>query len=403
MQHTFRRWLVALALVLPTLAILGGFPAHAASFRLPTDVRNPCAAATRGHATCGALAVEGRTDARPATAAAPAGFAPADLRGAYGLPDSTSLGDGETVAVVTAYDDPDAASDLATYRSQYSLPACGSGCFSKVNQTGGTTYPGTSAGWSAAVAQSLDMISAICPQCHLLLVEATSTAITDLGTAEDQAVTLGASFVDNDWFTPESTLGASEPSYDTAYFDHPGVAITAPAGNSGYGVSYPAASPDVTAVGGTTLTSDSGVTRGWTETAWDGSGSGCSEYEAKPAWQTDTGCSNRTLNDTAAVADPNTPIAYYDTPTAGGWGQGGGTDVSAAIVAAAYALAGTPAPGSNPASYLYDHPGSNMFDVTSGSNGTCSPSTTWKQTVPSRPDAHDGRRHVSLAWVVRKS
>jgi hypothetical protein len=387
---TFPRWLTVAALVSPAVAALAltGPAAQAAAhagYRLPAGVADPCAAPASGHATCAALAATaqgggplGRRGAlghgiRP-DASPPPGFSPANLRSAYSLPDSTSLGDGETVAVVTAYDDPDAASDLATYRSEYSLPACtaASGCFTKVNQTGGTTYPGTSAGWSAAVAQSLDMISAVCPQCHLLLVEANSTAITDLGTAENEAVTLGASFVDNDWFTPESTLGASEPSYDTEYFDHPGVAITGPAGNSGYGVNYPAASPDVTAVGGTTLTTDSGVTRGYNETAWSGSGSGCSEYEAKPAWQTDTGCSDRTLNDTAAVADPNTPIAYYDTPTAGGWGEGGGTDVSAAIVAAAYALAGTPAPGSNPASYLYQHPDA-LYAITSGSNGTCSP------------------------------
>jgi hypothetical protein len=297
------------------------------------------------------------------------------LQSAYNLPKTTSLGNAETVAVVTAYDDPDAESDLGTYRSQYGLSACttANGCFKKVNQTGGTTYPGTSAGWSAADAQSLDMISAICPSCHLLLVEANSTAISDLGTAENEAVTLGALFVDNDWLTPEATLGSSETSYDSQYFDHPGIAITAPSGNTGYGVNYPAASQYVTAVGGTTLTKDTSVPRGWTETAWSGSGSGCSAYEPKPAWQTDTGCSDRTLNDTAAVADPSTPVAYYDTPTAGGWAEGGGTDVSAAIVAAEYALAGPPAPGTYPASYLYGTPGA-LYAITSGSNGTCSPS-----------------------------
>jgi hypothetical protein len=372
MHRTFRRWLVALALVLPTFAVLGGSPAHAATFRLPADVRNPCAASARGHATCGALAVARGADVRPDVT--PSGFAPTDLRSAYGLPVTAGLGQGETVAVVTAYDDPDAETDLGTYRTQYGLAACttANGCFKKVNQTGGTTYPSTSAGWSAATAQSLDMISAICPSCHLLLVEANSTAITDLGTAENEAVSLGAGFVDNDWFTPEAGLGASETSYDAQYFNHPGVAITAPAGNSGYGVNYPAASPDVTAVGGTTLTKTGGSGRGWTETTWTGSGSGCSAYEPKPAWQTDTGCSDRTLNDTAAVADPNTPVAYYDTPTAGGWGEGGGTDVAAAIVAAAYALGGPPAAGTNPASYVYDHPGA-LYGVTSGSNGTCSP------------------------------
>ena len=244
------RWLAALAVapVLTALA-LGGTPAqalshqpggHRAAYRLPAGVTDPCAAATPRHATCAALAGtslrRGRgAPAKPATSTIPAGYAPSDLQSAYNLPKTTSLGDAETVAVVTAYDDPDAESDLGTYRSQYGLSACttANGCFKKVNQTGGTTYPGTSAGWSAADAQSLDMISAICPSCHLLLVEANSTAISDLGTAENEAVTLGALFIDNDWLTPEATLGSSETSYDSQYFDHPGVAITAPSGNTG--------------------------------------------------------------------------------------------------------------------------------------------------------------------------
>ena len=389
-----RRWLAALAAVSATLTAvaLGGAPAEAASrstaqasarphhsYRLPAGVQNPCAAPTPRHATCAALAGPSTRQprgggAQPA-ASTPAGYAPSDLQSAYNLPKSSSLGNGETVAVVTAYDDPTAETDMGTYRTQYGISACttANGCFKKVNQTGGTTYPGTSAGWPAADAQSLDMISALCPACHILLVEANSTAITDLGTAENEAATLGAEFIDNDWFTPEASFGASETSYDTQYFDHPGVAITAPAGNAGYGVNYPAASQYVTAVGGTTLTKDTSVARGWTETAWSGSGSGCSAYEPKPAWQQDTGCSDRTLNDTAAVADPGTPVAYYDSQGSGGWAEGGGTDVASAVVAATYALAGPPAPGTYPASYLYGTPGARNA-ITSGSNGTCSPS-----------------------------
>lgn len=244
----------------------------------------------------------------PATTT-PSGYSPSDLRTAYAFPSVTG-GPVRTVAVVTAYDDPDAASDLAAYRSQYALSSCtvANGCFKQVSQTGTGSLPPAEAGWSAAVAESVDMISAICPACHILVVEADSAAIADLGTAENEAVTLGAKFVDNDWSIPES---AGETSYDTEYFDHPGVAITAPAGDSGYGVSYPAASPDVTAVGGTTLTKDSSVTRKYDETAWADSGSGCSAYEPKPSWQADTGCNQRTDNDLAAVADPSTPVAYY--------------------------------------------------------------------------------------------
>ncbi len=294
--------------------------------------------------------------------------------------------------MVTAYGDEyngvqEAASDLAKYRSNFGLPPCtvADGCFKQVNQTGSTTdLPGASAGWSPALSISMDMISAICPNCHILVVEANSSAVSDLGIAENEAVALGADFVDNDWGIPEADLGSSETSYDSA-FDHPGVAITAPVGNGGYGdIDYPAASQYVTAVGGTTLTADSGTTRGYTEIASEYSASGCSAYEPKPSWQADTGCANRMLNDLAADSDPATPVAYYDTPTEGTWGTGSGTAVAAAIVAASYALAGTPAPGTYPASYPYTSPGGSytspgnayaypdgLNNITSGSDGTC--------------------------------
>jgi hypothetical protein len=311
-------------------------------------------------------------------ASLPPGLGPLSLRYAYGLDFSALTGGvGQTVAVVTEYGDSTAESDMTAYRSAYSLPACGSGCFSVVDENGGTNYPPPGpAGWSLATAQSLDVISAICPGCHILLVEAGGTAnpgIDDLGAAENTAVSLGAKFVTNTWFTPEATFGNSESTYDSEYFDHPGVVITAPDGNgAGYGTNYPAASPDVIAVGGTTLTAASGTARGWTETAWSGTGSGCSPYEAKPSWQTDTGCTTRMLNDVAAVADPtNSPAAFFDT-SSGGWVEGGGNDVASALVAAAFALAGTPAPGSNPASYLYAHDRAQLVsDITSGSGGAC--------------------------------
>jgi hypothetical protein len=370
-----------------TLAGAFAFPAAAMAQPAPVPARSQaaqaagpqgCPAPAVGQVGCAAAVAPGGTAIREATLQAadtlPTGYGPLDLRYAYGLSfASVTGGVGQTVAVVTAYDDATAATDMATYRSEYSIPPCGSGCFTKVNETGGTSYPAAGpAGWSLATAESLDMISAVCPNCHILLVEASSTAITDLGTAENEAVTLGANFVTNTWFTPEATYGTSEPGYDADYFNHPGVAITAPDGNGGgYGTYYPAASPDVIAVGGTTLTQDSSTARGWTETAWSGSGSGCSPYEAKPSWQTDTGCSTRTLNDTAAVADPNTPVAFYDT-NSGGWVATGGNGVPAAIIAAAYALAGTPAAGSYPASYLYAHT-SLVNDITSGSDGTCTP------------------------------
>jgi hypothetical protein len=292
---------------------------------------------------------------------------PTNLASAYDLP--TGMGGSSTVAVVTAYDDPDAESDLATYRTEYGLAACNTnnGCFRKVNQTGGTTYPTEVSAWSPETSESLDAISAVCPNCNIILVEANSEGISDLGTAENEAVTLGAKFIDNTWGAPEAEIGSIETTYDSEYFNHPGVAITAPSGNNGYGtIEYPAASQYVTAVGGTVLTSGTSGNRSWTETVWSNSGSGCSLYEPKPSWQTDTGCAGRTLNDVAAA----TNIAYFDTPTVGGWGTGASTVVSAAIIAATYALAGTPAPGSYPASYMYSHEAA-FWSVT-GTNGTCS-------------------------------
>jgi subtilase family serine protease len=324
-------------------------------------ITSPTAGTRRaGHAA-------GRAQASPDTIPSGYGYVPSQLQSAYGLP-STSAGSGQTVAIVSAYDDPDAASDLAAYRTDAGLPPCGTGtgitgsaCFQKVNQTGGTSYPGPGAGWSADDAESMDIISAVCPNCHILLVEATGDDVADLGTADSEAATLGAKFIDNDWFTSESGLGGktAEQADDSAYFDHPGVAITAPSGNSGFsgGVNYPAASQYVIAVGGTTLAFSTTGVRGWTETAFSGSGSGCSAYEPKPSWQTDTACSDRTLDDLAAVADPADPIAVYDTPTFGGWGSASGTAASSALVAAAYALAGTPAANTSPASYPYENPG----------------------------------------------
>jgi hypothetical protein len=306
----------------------------------------------------------------------PSGYGPSDLQSAYDLP-SASAGSGATVAIVDAGDDPTAESDLATYRSQYGLPACttANGCLEKVNQEGQQgNYPPSSSDWPVEESLDIDMVSAICPNCNILLVEADSASTSDLFAAEDEAVALGAKYVSNSWATPEY---AGETAGDSD-FDHPGVAITAAAGDDGYQVNYPAASQYVTSVGGTTLTQDSSVSRGWTETVWgsasggEGTGSGCSAYEPKPAWQSGTGCANRTVADVSAVANPGTGVAIYDTTGEGGWLEVGGTSVATPVIASVYALAGTPAAGSYPAQYPYTDP-SALNDVTSGANGTCTP------------------------------
>jgi subtilase family serine protease len=307
-------------------------------------------------------------------AVAVSGYGPSDLDSAYSVP--TTLGSGKTVAIVDAYDDPNAASDLSTYRSNFGLPACttGNGCFKKVNQSGATSpLPAANAGWASEIMLDLEMVSAICPTCHILLVEASSPTTANLGTAVNTAVAQGAVAVSNSYGGSESS---SETSYDNSYYKHPGVAIVASSGDSGYTREYPAASQYVTAVGGTALTRASNA-RGWTESVWstsstEGAGSGCSAYEPKPSFQTDTGCARRTIADVSAVADPATGVAVYDSYGSGGWTVFGGTSVASPIIGAMYALATSPAPSAFPNSYPYADP-SALWDVTTGHTASCSP------------------------------
>jgi hypothetical protein len=359
-------------------AIAPAAPAAAASSPVAQAHAAPssaavCGPAAPGFARCLSLV---RTDiaAVPSSQvtplATPSGFGPASLQSAYNLGAWESGGAGRTVAVVDAYDQPNAESDLAAYRLQFGLPACttANGCFRKVNQSGGTSYPRANSGWGLEISLDLQMVSAICPKCHILLVEASSASFSNLGAAVNRAVTMGAVAVSNSYAGGDSS---GDSTLDSAYYNHPGVAITASSGDGGYGVGYPASSRYVVAVGGTTLNPASGG-RGWTESAWSGAGSGCSAYESKPSWQADTGCAGRTVADVSAVADPNTGVAVYDSYGYGGWLVVGGTSASSPIIASTFALAGTPASGSYPASSLYANPGS-LYDVVGGSNGSCSP------------------------------
>ena len=312
-------------------------------------------------------------------------YTPAGLREAYGLP-SESAGTGQTVGIVDAFDDPNAESDLAKYRSHFGLPPCtaANGCFRKVNQSGGSTYPATNAQWAVEISLDLDMVSAVCPNCHILLVEATSNGDIELGEAEDEAVALGATELSDSW-------GGREFFYEAeynSYFNHPGVPIAVAAGDEGNVVTYPAATPTVISVGGTDLERAKNA-RGWTETVWGGegkggTGSGCSAYEAKPAWQTDTSCTKRTDNDVAAVAGTSTPVWVADSfedshqtyPVEDpGWTLGSGTSTSAPIVAATMALASTSTRSLPGAEAFYEeatqHSDGALNDVLTGNNGTC--------------------------------
>jgi len=276
------------------------------------------------------------------------GLHPADLQAAYALPIQRA---GTLIAVVDAYDSPTAQVDLAVYRAAFGLPPCTSatGCFKKVNQSGTTgTFPSLNTQWDEEIALDLDMVSAACPQCRILLVEANSASLADLATGVDRAVSLGAKVVSNSYYANE---WSGEESMDVHYH-HPGVAITASSGDSSL-PSYPAASQYVTAVGGTSLTeSSNALVKTWTETMWQYDGHGCSAYVARPSWQTANACATRrSVVDMAVVADPKTGVSMFDS-LAGGWLVAGGTSVGAALIAGAYGVSGNFA---GPA-YSYAHP-----------------------------------------------
>ncbi|MGK5738753.1 kelch repeat-containing protein [Micromonospora sp. URMC 103] len=304
-------------------------------------------------------------------AAPPEGaLGPADIRSAYRLPDG---GEGQTVAVVLAFGYEAAEADLAVFRAHYGLPPCTSadGCFRKVDQRGGTDYPAEDADWSIEAALDLDAVSSACPKCHLLLVQADDNSPASLGAAVDTAARLGALVISNSY-----GIAGETPFQDlyNPHYDHPGVAVVVASGDIGNLQSFPATNPNVVAVGGTRLTRDSSA-RGWSETAWENAGSGCSLYEARPAYQSgvDTRCGDRRANaDIAAVADPESGLAVYNTLGQDGWAQWGGTSLAAPLVAGMYALAGDPLPGTYPVTYPYRRDrAANLFDVTEGSNGWC--------------------------------
>ena len=332
-----------------------------------------CGVPAAGYAACKSL-VRTDTAGKPLATTVPSGYGPANIQSAYTLAGLTS--GGRTVAIVDAYNDPTAEADLATYRTQFGLSSCttANGCFHKVDQRGGTKYPRTDSGWAQEISLDLDMVSATCPDCHILLVEADSASFANLGAAVNTAArTAGVAAISNSY----GGADAADTTYGS-YYNHPGIAVTASTGDNGYkGGSYPASSSYVTAVGGTSLNT-AGNTRGWTETVWSGSGSGCSTYNTALAAAANfgTGCAKRAMADVSAVADPNTGVAVYDSTAhlgSSGWMVFGGTSASAPIIGSVYALSGNTAGYANAVPYGH---ASSLFDVTSGSNGTC-PTTQW--------------------------
>ncbi|MFG1606730.1 carboxypeptidase regulatory-like domain-containing protein [Actinoplanes sp. NPDC049265] len=321
----------------------------------------------RCYAVALGTATGGTAQRRLAAGPLPTALGPAEIRQAYQLPDA---GEGQTVAIVDAYGYENAEADLAVWRAHYGLPACttDNGCFRKLDQRGGTDYPAPDEGWAMETALDLDAVSAVCPKCDIVLVQGDSANMADLGEAVTTAAGLGVTAISNSYgMNYEHPLAGQ---FDQ-YYDHPGIAVTVSSGDDGNVQSYPATSPYVTGVGGTRLTRD-GSARGWKETAWDDAGSGCSLYESKPDFQNNvaTACDNRASADVSAVADPASGLSVYGTYGMDGWAQVGGTSLSAPLVAAMYALAGQPTPGTYPNRYPYAN-GRGLADITEGVNGTC--------------------------------
>lgn len=357
-----------------TLLFTWGGVAFAASSTISTasgkvTFKHVCAQAPAGYARCSALLAQLTSSAKalavnplanPTGGSAP--YGPAQFHAAYNLP--TTASGTPTVAIVDAYNDPNAASDLAVYRSTYGLPACtvASGCLKIVSQTGSTTsLPRNNVSWGLEESLDLDMVSAICENCHILLVEASSASNANLGAAVNEAVKLGAIAVSNSYGEGEFS---SESSSCSSYYQHNYVAITASTGDSGLGTSYPAVCPYVTGVGGTTLNSN-GTEKTWNTSSSEGAGGGCSSYIAKPSWQVSsiTGCSRHAVADVSADADPATGAAVYDSYGGYGWIEVGGTSESSPIIAAVFALAGNVASTQYPASLTWQHYTTGLFEV----------------------------------------
>ena len=327
---------------------------------------------------------------RPQASTSPTGLSPAIIQSAYNFPTSSTAGAGMTIAIVDAYNDPTAASDLAVFSSQYGLPACttANGCFKKVNQTGGGSYPRTDSGWALEISLDIEWAHAIAPGAHILLVEAKTNSFANLLAAEDYA-RAHAQYVSNSWGGSEFS---GETSYDS-HFSQSGVSFFVSAGDAGLPAEYPSASRNVISVGGTTLHfSGSTFT---SETGWSSGGGGCSAYETATSAQSSfsgygqVSCGGmRATPDVSLDADPASGVSVYDSTTyqgQSGWWTVGGTSASSPMWAARAADSGKVVNSA----YVY---ASNITyrDITSGNNGApclvgfdlCSGRGSWTGTTP---------------------
>ena len=396
----FTRRLAAVVAAVLLLSVVGTPPAVATTPTWSHRDARVCGQAGPGQARCLSIvrtfyhdghAVHARTESDLA-AATPADqvtwFHGPDLRTAYGI---TGQGDPAwVVAIVDAYDDPDAFANLAQFRSDQHLPdiktctlatltgltsSASSPCFTKVNQSGGTSLPSADAGWSNEIDLDVQIASAICPMCSILLLEASSASLGDLGTAVTTAsntahvLAISNSYGTGDW------IGSFAPAWDNAASK--GIAVTASAGDGGYGVLFPASATNVIGVGGTTLSVSATTGERTSETAWAGTGSGCSRWNAAPPWQSIPGdpcAGKKAVADLSADADPNSGLAVYTTYSGiTGYWVFGGTSLSSPLIAALYTMQGGYGGLTLAGQYAWAA-STPYYDVTSGSNGTCSPS-----------------------------
>jgi subtilase family serine protease len=298
---------------------------------------------------------------RPAAATpSPTALTPTQIRSAYGLP--STGGAGTTIAIVDAYDDPNVLNDLTVFSTQYGLLP-----ISFVEHKMATTIS-VNTGWALETSLDVQWAHAIAPNATILLVEARSNGLSDLLAAVNYAKSQpNVVAVSMSWGGSEFS---TETSYDS-YFSSSTITFFASSGDNGAGVIWPASSPNVVAVGGTTLNLASGSV---VETGWSGSGGGVSRYEPKPAYQTNFGLSGskRAVPDVSYDADPNTGVPVYDSlgySGQSGWFQVGGTSAGAPQWAAIQAL-GLTASNNN----FYQDAKSSAYasyfrDITGGSNG----------------------------------
>ncbi len=407
---TARTPAVLAVLLLSSFVACGALTAPVAGAAQGVSARDACAAPIPGRISCDAQVLVFTHSHRPVRPTvrrrrsprgaawtgepAPQPLTPAYLQQAYDVGAlSASRGNGDTVAIVGVYDDPTAASDLATFRSTFGMPACtvANGCFQQLNEQGqASPLPPADTGWAEEESMDIEAVSALCPNCRIDLVEASAADAQDLQAAVTAAIAAGANQVS----ISGDGVYSQNPFTD---FSAPGVSIVAATGDNGAlpvgEDAYPAALPYVTAVGGTTLVPDGAGTptpRGLTETAWSGSAAGCDTQEQPLPYQPSSGCSGRAYADVSAAGDPATGLTVYDSP-AGGWLDGGGTSLAAPLVAAFEAITGTD--GSTPQWAYTD--AALLNDPSSGSTGSCAGQLTFLCTAGQGYDGPTGAGSIS--------